>query len=247
VTNVDVVFLVTSLNTDFNLRRLERYLTTVWESGAQPVVLLNKADLIANPHDASAEVAAIAPGAGVHVLTAIAGEGLDELAPYTKPGSTVALMGSSGVGKSTIINRLLGTEVQSTREIRAGDGRGRHATTYRRLLLLPAGGVLIDTPGMREFQPWDSSSGLDDAFEDIAALAGECRFRDCQHRTEPGCAVRVAVAQGSLDPSRLASLEKLRKEAGFQDRRRDAAAQSEAKKVWKRIHKAMKQHYKLKG
>ena len=247
VTNVDVVFLVTSLNADLNLRRIERYLGTVWESGARPVIVLNKADLCADPETAAAEVAQIAPGVNIHVLSAIAGEGLDELVPYMGPGNTVVLLGSSGVGKSTITNQLLHSNVQSTIEIRAGDDRGRHATTYRRLFLMPAGGVLIDTPGMREFQAWDAQSGTDDVFEDIGQLAGECRFRDCQHETEPGCAVRAAIADGSLDGSRLSNYVKLRKELDYLDRRRDAAAQSEQKKLWKKIHKAMRHHPKLKG
>lgn len=247
VTNVDVVFLVTSLHADLNFRRIERYLSTIWESGAQPVILLNKADLCADPAAAASDVAAMAPGATVHVLAATRGKGLEELGAYTARGNTVALLGSSGVGKSTIINCLLGSEAQSTREIRSRDGRGRHATTYRRLFLLAAGGVLIDTPGMREFQPWDAASGLEEAFDDIATLARTCRFRDCRHDTEPGCSVRAAIADGILDPSRLANFGKLQRELEFLDRRRDAAAQAEVKKLWKRRHKAMRQHYRLKG
>jgi ribosome biogenesis GTPase / thiamine phosphate phosphatase len=247
VTNVDVVFLVTSLNADLNLRRIERYLGTIWESGAQPVLVLNKADLSPDPHTAAAEVAATLPGVNVHVLSAIAGDGLEELTPYIGTGKTVVLLGSSGVGKSTIINGLLHSKVQSTREIRSGDDRGRHATTYRRLFLMPSGGVLIDTPGMREFQAWDAQSGLDDVFEDIGQLATECRFRDCQHQTEPGCAVRSAIAEGSLDPARLGNYEKLRRELDYLDRRRDAAAQSEQKKLWKKMHKAARQRSRSKG
>jgi ribosome biogenesis GTPase len=239
-TNIDVVFLVTSLNADLSLRRIERYLGTIWESGVRPVIVLNKSDLCGDPRTAAAEVAETAPGVEVHVLAAITGVGLDELSPYLGPGNTVALLGSSGVGKSTIINRLLDSEVQSTREIRSSDDRGRHATTYRRLFVLPSGGVLIDTPGMREFQAWDAESGTEDAFEDIGELAGECRFRDCGHKTEPGCAVLAAIATGALDASRLSNYEKLRKELNYLNRRRDAAAQSEEKKRWKRIHKAMR-------
>jgi ribosome biogenesis GTPase len=239
VTNIDVVFLVTSLNADLNIRRIERYLGAIWESGAQPVIVLNKADLCADSQTAAAEVAEAAPGVDVHVLAAIAGEGLDALAPYMGQGNTVVLLGSSGVGKSTIINRLLHSEVQNTREIRSDD-RGRHATTYRRLFIMPSGGVLIDTPGMREFQAWEAESGTDEAFEEIGRLAVECRFRDCGHKSEPGCAVLAAVASGALDASRLSNYEKLRKELDYLDRRRDAAAQSEEKKRWKRIHKAMR-------
>jgi ribosome biogenesis GTPase / thiamine phosphate phosphatase len=166
------------------------------------------------------------------------------LLPYVGPGNTVVLLGSSGVGKSTIINRLLHSEVQSTREIRPGDDRGRHATTYRRLFSMPSGGVLIDTPGMREFQAWDAQSGTEDVFEDIVRLAEECRFSDCGHKTEPGCAVRTAIAEGRLDPSRLSNYEKLRRELAYLDRRRDAAAQAEQKKRWKKIHKAYRNYQK---
>jgi ribosome biogenesis GTPase len=247
VTNVDIVFLVSSLNADLNLRRIERYLGTIWESGAQPVIILNKADLCVDPHTLAAEVAEIAPGVGVHVLSAIAGEGLEELAAYLGPGNTVVLLGSSGVGKSTITNQLLHSDVQSTLEIRSGDDRGRHSTTYRRLFLMPSGGVLIDTPGMREFVAWDAESGTEEVFDDIAQLAAQCRFRDCRHETEPGCAIRAAIAEGSLDASRLTNYDKLRKELAYLDRRRDVAAQSEMKKRWKRIHKAMRHSPKLKG
>jgi ribosome biogenesis GTPase len=246
VTNVDIVFVVTSLNADFNPRRIERYLGSIWESGARPVVILNKADLCPDPSEKAGEIAAIAPGVDVHILSALAGEGLGELAPYLGPGNTVALLGSSGVGKSTIINRLLGSDAQSTREIRAADGRGRHATTYRRLFPLPSGGVLIDTPGMRELQLWDADSGLSETFDDIERLARQCRFGDCLHDSEPRCAVQAAIAAGSLDPARLDNYRKLQRELQFLERRRDAAAQAEEKKIWKQQTKALRRHYKLK-
>jgi ribosome biogenesis GTPase / thiamine phosphate phosphatase len=243
VANVDIVFVVMSLNADFNLRRTERYLGAIWESGAQPVVLLSKADLCRDRESAEESITVSAPLVNVHVLSAFTGEGLGALALYISPGKTVVLLGSSGVGKSTIINRLLGSEIQSTREIRSHDDRGRHATTYRRLFLMPSGGILIDTPGMREFQLWDEG-GLDDAFEDVGELGGHCRFRDCQHDTEPGCAVLQAVEDGALDSGRLVNYRKLRRELQFLERKRDAAAQSENKKKWKQISQAMKRHYR---
>ncbi|HZI51591.1 MAG TPA: ribosome small subunit-dependent GTPase A, partial [Terriglobia bacterium] len=166
---------------------------------------------------------------------------------YIGPGRTVVLLGSSGVGKSTIINRLLGSETQKTLEIRSADDRGRHATTYRRLFLMPSGGVLIDTPGMREFEAWDAETGLEDAFDELAAISANCRFRDCTHETEPGCAVLAGVAGGTLDPDRLANYRKLKRELQYQELRRDAAAQAEQKRLRKQIQRAHRQRYKLKG
>ncbi|HET9220791.1 MAG TPA: ribosome small subunit-dependent GTPase A [Terriglobia bacterium] len=244
VTNVDVAFVVMSLNADFNVRRLERYLGVIRESGAEPVVLLSKADLCSDTGKATADLVAVAPGINSHILSARTGEGMAALAPYIEVGRTVVLLGSSGVGKSTIINRLLGSDAQKTLEIRSGDERGRHATTYRRLFLMPSGGVLIDTPGMRELQLWDADRGLDDVFEDLAILGSKCRFRDCQHQTEPGCAVLEAIADGTLEPGRIDNFKKLKREQQFLERRRDAAAQAEQKKLWKRRHRALRHHYK---
>jgi len=232
--NVDTVFVVGSLNEELNLRRIERYLTTGWESGARPVIVLNKADLC-SPEELGTLVAgveAIAFGADVHPVSAVTGEGMERLATYLVPGETVALLGSSGVGKSTIVNRLLGQELFATQEIRA-DGRGRHTTSHRELIALPGGGLVIDTPGMRELQLWDGSEGLDEAFEDVAALAAECRFTDCQHGSEPGCAVRAALAAGSLPQERLESYGKLQRESERMERKRDARLQSEYKKKWR--------------
>lgn len=243
VTNVDIAFVVMSLNADFNCRRLERYLGAIWESGAQPVVLLSKADLCADRRSAADEIAAAAPAVNTHILSAVSGEGLDALTPYLQAGKTVVLLGSSGVGKSTIINRLLGSETQRTLAIRSGDDRGRHATTYRRLFLLAAGGVLIDTPGMREFSLWDADTGLDDTFDEIGLLSVNCRFRDCRHDTEPGCAVLEALASGTLDPDRMTNYRKLKRELAFLERRKDPAAQSELRKRWKQMHRAHKQIY----
>jgi len=247
VTNVDVAFVVMSLNADFNPRRLERYLGAIWESGAQPVVLLSKADLCDDRQGAADEIAAAAPAVNTHVLSAVTGEGVDALTPYLELGKTIVLLGSSGVGKSTITNRLMGRETQKTLEVRSSDDRGRHATTYRRLFLLPAGGVLIDTPGMREFQLFDADTGLDDTFDEIGTLSANCRFRDCQHDTEPGCAVLEAITSGTLDPDRLTNYRKLKRELQFQERRKDPAAQAELRKLWKQMHRAQKQHYKSEG
>jgi ribosome biogenesis GTPase len=221
---------------------MERYLAAIWESGAQPVLILNKADLSRNPQEIAVEMAAVAPGVSIHVVSAATGEGVGELGLYMGLGQTVVLVGSSGVGKSTIINRLLDCDLQRTRDIRSSDGTGRHTTSYRRLFMLPTGGILIDTPGIRELQLWDSSKGLDDTFEDIGVLAAECRFRNCQHLTEPGCAVR-----DSLDASRLESYRRLKRELEHLQRRRDAAAQAEQKKMWKRRNKALKLFYKERG
>jgi ribosome biogenesis GTPase len=242
VTNIDIAFVVMSLNADFNVRRVERYLSVIWESGAQPVILLSKADLVADRGSIVDELAVSAPLVDFHILSALTGEGLDALAPYIVEGKTVVLLGSSGVGKSTIINKLLGSEMQTTLEIRSSDDRGRHATTFRRLFRMPTGGVLIDTPGMRELQLWDAESGLNDAFDDIRALSVHCRFRDCQHDTEPGCAVLQAVADATLDSGRILNYRKLRRELQFLERRHDLAAQAEVKKRWKQIHRAMKRH-----
>jgi len=233
VANVDTVMVVTSLNGDLNPRRIERYMAAVWDSGAQPVLLLSKSDLCSDPLSQASRIARIAPGAGVYVVCALTGEGLAELSPYFVTGSTVVLVGSSGVGKSTLINRLLQSDVQITRSVRQGDDRGRHATTYRRLFPLPGGGVLIDTPGIRELQLWEGD-GLDDTFSEIQQLALRCKFTDCRHQTEPGCAILRAIEENELDAERLENYYKLQRELTHLEIRRDPAAQSERKKLWRK-------------
>lgn len=221
-TNVDILFLVTSLNYDLNIRRLERYLIMAWNAGTQPVILLSKSDLCdAEFRDrAVAEVSAVAPGVHVHVVSAQTGEGMNEVAAYFSGGRSCALAGTSGCGKSTLTNALLGGEVQRTSGIREDDSRGRHTTTHRQMFAIPGGGVLIDTPGMRELQLWEGEEdGLSGTFSDIDALAENCRFRDCTHNREEGCAVREAVELGELEPGRLAGYRKTERELAFLERK----------------------------
>ena len=232
--NVDTVFLTSSLGPDLNPRRLERYLVGAWESGAQPAIVLTKADLEPEHADAVLGVEGVAFGVPVHVVSAVSGAGLEELEPYLGRGRTVALLGSSGVGKSTLVNRLAGREVLATREVRE-DGRGRHATTHRELVPLPGGGLLLDTPGMREFQLWAREESLDGTFEDVAALAAECRFNDCAHESEPGCAVLAALADGSRPVERWESYGKLQRELRALEIRRSKRLRSEERRRWRAV------------
>lgn len=212
--NVDIVFVCMALSVDFNLRRLERYLAAAWESGAVPVVVLTKADLADDVSVFCAEAERIAPGTDIIVTSSLAAEGDRAILPYLKPELTVAFVGSSGVGKSTLINRLAGQQRQKTGELQSG-GQGRHTTTRRELFWLPCGTAVIDTPGMREMGMWGAEEGIATAFSDIETLASRCRFRDCTHRGEPGCAVRAAVEAGTLSRKRLMSYEKLRAENDY--------------------------------
>jgi ribosome biogenesis GTPase len=245
--NVDTVLLVTALDQNYNLRRIERYLAVAWESGAEPVVILNKSDLHPDPEAARAEVAALASGASVVVLSAARGEGLDALAPWLVPARTLALLGSSGVGKSTLINRILGAERQLTSAISGAVGKGRHTTTRRELIVADSGVLIIDTPGMRELQLWEvDTAALDTTFADIAALATQCRFRDCTHRGEPGCAVQAALDDGSLDFERWQSHQKLQREQAYAARKADPQLERENRQLWKKLHKNARQQLRFK-
>jgi ribosome biogenesis GTPase / thiamine phosphate phosphatase len=244
--NVDLAIIATALPGDVNLRRIERYLTLAWESGAVPLVILTKADLVDDPELAIADVHTVAPGVDVLAISTLTGEGVDELRSRLQPGTTAVLIGSSGVGKSTLVNALLGEDRLRTGAVR-DDGAGRHTTTHRELLELPGGASLIDTPGMRELQLWSSAEGFDAAFDDITALATECRFRDCVHDSEPGCAVRGAVELGALEESRLTSWHDLRRELAYLDRKQDAAAAaamlSGTKSVTRLLRDRLKEKY----
>ena len=240
--NIDTVFLVMGLDGDFNPRRMERLLVTAWESGALPVVVLNKADLCDTPDERRDEIEAIAPGAAVLTVSFLTGDGLPAVGSYINKGETIALIGSSGVGKSTLVNRLCGREVLRTKEVRARDERGQHTTTHRQLILLPDGGLLIDNPGIRELALWSADQGLGDAFQDIEDLAPDCQFRDCRHESEPGCAVRRAVENRELGADRLESFRALGKELRFLELRQDGAARRTENKKTAVIHKAAKKH-----
>ncbi len=238
--NIDVLLLVTGLDHDYNLRRIERYLLLAAESGAEPVIVLNKADLCEDPVARLREIDRLAPNVPAVLLSAIDAGSVAQLHRYIEPGQTAVLLGSSGVGKSTIVNALLNREAQPTQPVRDGDDRGRHTTTGRQLFLLPQGWLLIDTPGLRELEPWATAESTNEVFGDIAEAATRCHYRDCRHQAEPGCAVRDAI-----DPARLASFHKLQREMQAQRRKHDLPAALEEKRKWKAIHKAMRHNPKL--
>lgn len=242
--NVDVAFVVCGLDRDFNVRRLERYVTLTLESGAAPVIVLTKADLCGDVANSLAAARSIAAGAPVTAITAIAPDCINALSTYLRAGSTIVLLGSSGAGKSTIVNQLLGRHRQSTQPVRAGDNRGRHTTTRRELFVLDCGALLLDTPGMRELKLWATEESLDEAFDDVAAFAGACRFRDCRHAGEDGCAVGAALISGALDHARWGSYLKLRAELRHHQLATSNRAAAAEKQRWKRMQREWRSHPK---
>ncbi len=238
--NIDVLFVVSGLDHDYNPRRLERYLILAGESGARPVVVLNKADLRTDVQDVVLQTERCAPGVSVVAISALTGQGIDALTREVSEGQTAALIGSSGTGKSAIVNWLLGEDRQETSRVRQGDSKGRHTTTRRELILMPGGWLLMDLPGLRELQLWANPEQVDQAFSEIADLARHCRFGDCTHQQEPGCAVQEA----GLDPARLASYRKLQRELAYLEREADAHLARATRKKWNAIEKAVRRHPK---
>lgn len=237
--NVTVAFLVAAA-TDVRAGRLERAGVVAWEAGAQPVVVLTKADLVTDPSPAIAAAETAVPGVPVHLIDSLTGEGIGALSPYLAGTPTVVLLGASGVGKSTLANALLGAEMLATGAVREVDGRGRHTTTARHLLPLPRGGALIDTPGIRAIATWGASEGIDRVFEEIEAIAADCRFSDCGHQSEPGCAVREALASGAIDPARLERFRRVGRERDYQASKEDPTLAAARRAKWKQINRTMR-------
>jgi ribosome biogenesis GTPase len=244
--NVDTVFLLTSLNQDFSLRRIERYLIIGWESGANPIIILSKSDLCDRVAESIDEVQAVARDVPIHAISVVTGSGLQDVAQYFKRGQTVALIGSSGVGKSTLINHLAGVDRLKVQTVRDWDDRGRHTTTHRELVLLPAGGLVLDTPGMRELQLFEGDQSLELVFDDIEALAARCFFSNCRHQDDPRCVVREALVAGTIDSGRYQSYEKLQKELNYVARKRDKLSEMLERKKWKKLSRLATERARLK-
>lgn len=242
--NIDTALVMVGLDHDLSVRRIERYLTQIWNSGADAVIVLNKADLCDDVSQVVDEVEQASRGVPVAPISAATGEGVDALRPYLRVGQTVVAVGSSGVGKSTLINCLLGYDLQPTQAVRADDSHGRHTTTFGQLIPLPAGGVYIDTPGLREVQLWGDEADVDQTFADIVELAAQCRFTDCQHGSEPGCAVRAALDEGTLDAGRLDSYRRQQREMQRLAELQDSQTAANSKRRWKQIHKEIRRHYR---